>query len=83
MLGRRSYLAATHFQWRCPVQEYLRCPTTWVPGRQVALLLWAYFAAVAVDPGRVPPDWHPFGSDEVRPATGPGCDAGVPCAGAC
>ena len=56
---------------------------TWVPGRQVALLLWAYFAAVAVDPGRVPPDWHPFGSDEVRPAAGPGCDAGVPCAGAC
>lgn len=33
--------------------------------RQVAALLWAYFAAVLVDPGRVPPGWHPFGSDEV------------------
>ena len=31
----------------------------------MAALLWAYFAAVLVDPGRVPPGWHPFGSDEV------------------
>jgi len=22
---------------------------------------------VLVDPGRVPPGWHPFGSDEARP----------------
>lgn len=32
----------------------------------MVLLLWAYFAAVLVDPGHVPPGWHPFGSDEAR-----------------
>ncbi|KAF5842026.1 DHHC palmitoyltransferase-domain-containing protein [Dunaliella salina] len=26
----------------------------------IVLVLWTYFAAVLTDPGRVPPDWHPF-----------------------
>mmetsp|Transcript_7371 Transcript_7371/g.19703 ORF Transcript_7371/g.19703 Transcript_7371/m.19703 type:complete len:324 (-) Transcript_7371:336-1307(-) len=26
----------------------------------IILVLWTYFAAVLTDPGRVPPDWHPF-----------------------
>ncbi|KAK9842045.1 hypothetical protein WJX81_005841 [Elliptochloris bilobata] len=34
----------------------------------VVALLWAYFAAVLVDPGRVPAGWHPFGSDEEAAA---------------
>ena len=29
------------------------------------MLMWSYFAAVLTDPGRVPPGWTPFGSDEV------------------
>lgn len=33
---------------------------------QVAMVLWTYFAAVVVDPGRVPPGWHPFPDDSVR-----------------
>jgi hypothetical protein len=30
------------------------------------MLLWAYFAAVTTDPGRVPPGWHPFQDEQVR-----------------
>ncbi len=29
------------------------------------MLLWSYFTAVATDPGRVPPGWHPFADEEV------------------
>lgn len=32
------------------------------------MLLWSYFTAVATDPGRVPPGWHPFSDEEVCPA---------------
>jgi hypothetical protein len=31
----------------------------------VALLVWAYFAAVATDPGSVPAGWHPFEDEQV------------------
>ena len=30
------------------------------------MLLWSYFTAVATDPGRVPPGWHPFSDEEVH-----------------
>ncbi len=29
------------------------------------MLLWSYFTAIATDPGRVPPGWHPFADEEV------------------
>ncbi len=29
------------------------------------MLLRSYFTAVATDPGRVPPGWHPFADEEV------------------
>ena len=32
---------------------------------QILLVLWTYFAAVLTDPGRVPPDWHPFVDEQV------------------
>lgn len=32
---------------------------------QVALLLWAYLATFAANPGLVPPGWQPFELDEV------------------
>lgn len=34
------------------------------PPEQVGMLLWSYFATFLTDPGRVPPGWHPFPSDE-------------------
>jgi len=34
---------------------------------QILLVLWTYFAAVLTDPGRVPPDWHPFLDEQVHP----------------
>ena len=37
---------------------------------QVFMLLWAYFAAVTTDPGRVPAGWHPFQDEQVRGAHG-------------
>ncbi|KAL3147976.1 hypothetical protein ABBQ38_014271 [Trebouxia sp. C0009 RCD-2024] len=30
----------------------------------IIMLLWSYFTAVATDPGRVPPGWHPFSDEE-------------------
>ncbi|KAK9917860.1 hypothetical protein WJX75_009021 [Coccomyxa subellipsoidea] len=30
----------------------------------VAMLVWSYFAAVFLEPGKVPPGWSPFESDE-------------------
>lgn len=38
---------------------------------QVAMLVWSYFAAVFLEPGKVPPGWSPFESDEVGPVTFP------------
>lgn len=32
---------------------------------QVAMLTWAYFAALLTDPGEVPVGWHPFPDDAV------------------
>ncbi|GLC36180.1 hypothetical protein PLESTB_001371500 [Pleodorina starrii] len=29
-----------------------------------AMCIWSYLATVALDPGRVPPDWHPFTDDQ-------------------
>ena len=31
---------------------------------QAGLILWAYFATVSADPGRVPPGWHPFADEQ-------------------
>jgi hypothetical protein len=39
------------------------------------MLLWAYFAAVTTDPGRVPPGWHPFQDEQVGSAALPGSPA--------
>lgn len=39
-------------------------PAPRCPGSQVLLLLWSYFAAVTTDPGRVPPNWHPFADEQ-------------------
>ena len=33
---------------------------------QVVMLLWSYFAALLSEPGKIPPGWSPFASDEVR-----------------
>ena len=32
---------------------------------QAGLIVWAYFATVSADPGRVPAGWHPFSDDQV------------------
>lgn len=32
----------------------------------VVLCVWSYLATVTVDPGRVPPGWHPFPDEQVR-----------------
>lgn len=36
--------------------------------RQAIMLTWCYLAAVLIDPGQVPPGWHPFPDDAVRAA---------------
>ncbi len=33
---------------------------------QVCMLLWSYFAAFLIEPGKVPAGWSPFSSEEVR-----------------
>ena len=33
---------------------------------QVVMLCWSYFVAVVTEPGRVPQDWSPFATAEVR-----------------
>jgi hypothetical protein len=35
---------------------------------QAIMLTWCYLAAVLVDPGQVPPGWHPFPDDAVSMA---------------
>lgn len=32
---------------------------------QVAMLTWSYFAAVLLEPGKVPSGWSPFDSEGV------------------
>ena len=50
--------------------------------------MWSYFAALLIEPGRVPPGWSPFPSDEVsspqslQPCSAPcGCESGLHKAG--
>lgn len=63
--------------WQCDVSAYtpfahqLQCPVLIAAGLflvQVAMLTWAYFAALATDPGEVPVGWHPFPDDAVSRA---------------
>ena len=55
------------------VRPHILVLIVYIPHAQVIMLLWSYFTAVATDPGRVPPGWHPFCDEEVCPELSESC----------